>query len=154
MAYLLEILGRGLIAHLTGAFTSVLGTNDEDTLEDLERAAKENPDDVSLQIRLGGQYLRQQEPVTARKIFLDLLAQDKSNQAARLGLACAFDELNQIDVALEQLRIAQKDEPANPAILFCLGYCHERLGREEQAIQYYRDSITLCPTLRNASANF
>ncbi|MCG8408733.1 MAG: tetratricopeptide repeat protein [Phycisphaerales bacterium] len=150
MSYLLEILGRGLIAHMSGAFSGELGVAPEESLEALEQAAEQNPDDIPTLIRLGGQYLRHQEPVAARQVFLDILAEDKNNYAARLGLACVFDELNQIDVALEQLRIAQKTEPANPAILFCLGHCQERLGREEPAMDYYRDSLSLCPTLRNA----
>ena len=150
MSYLLEVFGRGLIAHMANAFSAMLGAGADETIEELERAAELEPDDLSLQIRTGGRYLRDEEPVAARQVFLDVLAKDKNNLSARLGLACAFDELNQIDVALEQMRIAQKIDPTDPAILFCLGYCHERSGNEEQAMAYYQDSLSVCPTLRNA----
>lgn len=150
MSYLLEILGRGLIGHLSGAFTSVLAMRCEDATEALEQAVEDEPDDVEAQIRLASRYLEESKPVDARSIFLAILQRDGQNLAARLGLACVFDELEEMEIALEQLRIAQKHDAANPAILFCLGYCHERMNNSESAIAYYQDSLSLCPTLRNA----
>lgn len=150
MSQLLEVFGRGLIAQMVGAFATALGADRDESLEDVQRSAEANPNDAEIQIRLGGRYLREEDAVAAREVFLAVLARDNRNLPARLGLACAFDALNQLEVALEQLRIAQKADPANPAILFCLGYCHERGGAEEQAISYYQDAINVCPTLRNA----
>ena len=149
MSYLLEILGRGLIAHLAGAFEALLGTNTDQTTEELERAADARPDDLAPRVRLAARCLRSDDPALARRIFLDVLARDDAHLPARLGLICALDELGQIEPALEQLRIAQKADPINPAILFCIGYCHERLDRQEEAIPFYQDAITTCPTLRN-----
>ena len=150
MSHLLEVFGRGLIAQMVGAFATVLGADGERTIEQLQRQAAAAPDDLSAQIRLGGRLLRAEEPIEARRIFLKVLAKDHHNLPARLGLACAFDGLDQIEVAQEQLRIAQKADPANPAILFSLGYCHERIGDQDQAVNYYLDSLDVCPTLRNA----
>ena len=150
MSQLLEVFGRGLIAQMVGAFATALGADTDESLIDLQRAVAASPDDLEIQIRLGGRYLREEDAVAAREVFLGVLARDNRNLPARLGLACAFDALNQLEVALEQLRIAQKADPANPAILFCLGYCHERRGEEDQAINYYEDAISVCPTLRNA----
>lgn len=150
MSYLLEVLGRGLLANLMGAFANHLSDHPDDTTEDLERIVEDNPEDMEAHLRLGSRYLQRSDPVAARQIFLHILSQDGSAIGARLGLACVFDELDQLDVAIEQLRIAQKAEPANPAILFCLGYCHERCGDVNEGISYYSDSISLCPTLRNA----
>lgn len=150
MSQLLEILGRGLIAHLVGAFDSALGTNTEESIEELERLAECQPDNLSAQTRLGGKLLRVEDPTRARVIFEAILAKDARHLPARLGLACAFDALGQIREALEALRIAQKADPLNPAILFSLGYCQERLGDEVAAINYYQDALHYCPTLRNA----
>jgi superkiller protein 3 len=150
MSYLLEIFGRGLLARMVGAFASVLGTDTELTPEDVQAAAELHPEDDEAQVRLAGVLLRDRDAVAAREILLDVLSHDRNHLGARLALACAFDELNQVDVALEQMRIAQKADPANPAILFCLGYCNERCGDEEQAIAYYSDSLNVCSTLRNA----
>lgn len=150
MSYILEMLGRGLISHLSGAFMDSLGMRDAHDIDELRDAIKDDPEDLALQVRLGGQFLRTDDPLEAREVFIRILAKDRDHLVARLGLACAFDELGQIEIALEQLRIAQKVDPANPAILFCLGYCHERLGHEDQAVDYYQDSLNICPTLRNA----
>ncbi len=150
MSYLLEVLGRGLIAHLAGAFVNALELRSEEPTETLLAAVEEDPDDVNGWVRLGGRYLRDEDPIGARRVFLAALARDKGCLAARLGLACAFDELGQLEVAIEQLRMAQKTAPADPAVLFSLAYCHEREGDESQAINYYQDAINICPTLRNA----
>jgi tetratricopeptide (TPR) repeat protein len=150
MSYLLEVLGRGLIAHLAGAFVNPLDLKSEEPVEDLRRAVENDPDNVGAWIRLGGRYLRDEDPIAARRVFLSALAKDKSSLPARLGLACAFDELGQLEVAIEQLRMAQKVAPADPAVLFSLAYCHEREGDESEAINYYQDSLNVCPTLRNA----
>ena len=150
MSYLLEILGRGLIAKLSGAFESFLGTSTEETTEQLRQAAESQPDNLEAWVRLAGRYLRNDDPVTAQNILLDVLNRDGSMFSARIGLACALDELGQIEAALEQLRIVQKTDPVNPAVLFCLGYCNERLGHQDRAITYYQDAINVCPTLRNA----
>jgi tetratricopeptide (TPR) repeat protein len=150
MSYLLEILGRGLIAHLAGAFQAILGSDGDGPTEKLLQAAAAQPEDADTQLRLAARFLKVDDPVSARRVFLDLLSRDESNFAARLGLACAYDELGQIESALEQLQIVRKDDPLNPAILFCTGYCLERLGRQDEAIPLYQDALTACPTLRNA----
>lgn len=150
MSYLLEVLGRGLIAHLAGAFTAILDLRNDESTQDLRRAAEDDPDDAEAGVRLGGRRLRDDDPIAARKIFLAVLAKDKNCLAARLGLACAFDDLGRPEVAIEQLRLAQKSAPDDPAILFSLAYCHERAEAESEAITCYQDALNVCPTLRNA----
>ncbi|HKQ48867.1 MAG TPA: tetratricopeptide repeat protein [Phycisphaerae bacterium] len=150
MSYLLELLGRGLIAHLVGAFDTVFGKDTDETLNDLQHRAAQHPNDTALQVRLGGRYLRAENPAAAKDLFASILAREPGHVPARLGLACASDELGQLDAALDHLRIAQKTEPASPAVLFCLGFCHERRGGEAQAEQYYQDALRISPTLRNA----
>lgn len=150
MSHLLEVLGRGLIAQLVGAFDAILGTNTEEEIEELERLVEACPSDVSARVRLGGKLLRGDRIADARRIFEAIIAQDPEHFAARIGLACALDALGRVDLSLEQLRTAQKADPLNPSILFCLGYCHERLNQDDAAITYYEDSISVCPTLRNA----
>lgn len=151
MSHILEALGRGLIAHLHGAFGAILGGDEPvDSIGALEAAWRADPADPRLGIRLGGRYLRRDNPTAARAVFEQILARDPAHLAARLGLACALDELNQIEQAMEHLRAAQRTDPVNPAVLFCMGYCYERLGSRDEAASYYRDSISICPTLRNA----
>lgn len=150
MSHLLEVLGRGLIAHLVGAFDSVLGAGSGEELEELERRVAENPKSISARINLGGKLLRCDQTAAAQKLFEQIVANEPDHFGARIGLACALDALGKIEASLEQLRYAQKSDPLNPSILFCLGYCHERLNQEDEAISFYEDAINVCPTLRNA----
>lgn len=149
MSYLLEMLGRGMLGRLHGAFDKVLGGANDAPLEVLERAVEDDPRDVAARILLGGAYLRADDPTAARDLFRDLLA-DHDDASVRIGYACALDDLARSEEALEQFRLVQKQDPTNPAILFCTGFCHERAGRETEAVNYYQDAISICPTLRNA----
>src|SRR5262245_28286741 len=137
MSSLLEVLGRGLLGRLDGAFGLILGAASEETIEDLKRCVAELPDDLDARVRLGGKYLRADDAIAARRLFTQVLAIDKACLGARVGLACALDDLGRVDQALEELRVAQKADPVSPAILFCLGYCHERSGRATEAVRYY-----------------
>ncbi len=150
MSHLLELLGRGLISHLVGAFDAVLETNTDESIEELARSAARRPDDLGIQTRLGGRYLRSDQPTEAAEIFEAVLEKSARHLPARLGMACAMDALGRTSEALEHLRAAQKVDPVSPAILFCLGYCHERQGGEIEAVRYYQEAIGFCPTLRNA----
>lgn len=150
MSHLLDAFGRGLLAHLSGAFTDILGRPGDYDFDELRDAVDTDPGNVEVRVRLGAAFLYEEEPAFARDCFLETLKIDRDSLSARIGLACAFDELNHTEVALEQLRIAQKKDPLNPAVLFCLGYCNERLGHLDQATDLYEDSLSLCPTLRNA----
>lgn len=150
MSHLLEILGRGLIGQISGAFDSALGPVPDVPTEELRQAVRADPDDLDARVRLAVRCLHSEDAVAAQHGFLDVLRRDSDHSAARIGLACAYDDLGRTEAALEELGIVQKAEPTSPATLFCLGYCHERLGAHDQAVVYYQDSITVCPTLRNA----
>lgn len=150
MSYLLEILGRGLIVQLAGAFEDALGAETDETTEDLRKAVDARNNDLDARVRLARRMLSSGEAVTARRLYAEVLEQDEGNFAAHLGLACALDEVGQIEAALDQLRITQKSNPLDPAVLYCLGYCHERLGHQDESITYYQDALSVCPTLRNA----
>jgi tetratricopeptide (TPR) repeat protein len=150
MSYLLEILGRGLIAQLVGAFETLLGGATDESIESLREIVANDPGDLGATVRLGARVLRIDDAVEAQRLFRAVLARDERSLAAHVGLACSFDSLNQFDAAIEELRFAQKLDPVHPAILFCLGYCHERQGNESEAVNYYQNALTICPTLRNA----
>lgn len=151
MSHLLEVLGRGMLGRIAGAFGKALGAESGEPLDQLEHLVECSPDDVDARIRLGGAYLSNEDAVSARRIFSDILSRKRPSPiAARIGLACALDQLDRVEQSLEQLRIVQKEDPLNPAVLFCLGFCHERCGREIEAINYYQDALDVCPTLRNA----
>ncbi len=55
--------------------------------------------------------------------------------------AAIFIQNNQIKQALNELDSIYKREPNNTMALYALGYCHERLGREDKAAEYYQDCL-------------
>lgn len=48
---------------------------------------------------------------------------------------------NQLAEALEQLNSVYMRRPSNTMALYALGHCHERLGNEAQAIEFYQDCL-------------
>src|SRR5215470_4656358 len=149
MSYLLEMLGRGLLTHMSGAFAGVLPAENGAALEALAQGVRDCPGDLQARLRLGAAQLRANRLVAARQTFDVLVTCHPSCVPALVGMACAQDELGNGGAALELLRRAQKLDPGNAAILFALGFCHEKSGATSEAAAYYRDAVMVCPSLRN-----
>jgi len=151
MSHILEVLGRGLLSSLSGAFQSVLkDTQPEVTVQELRARAKQDMSDPAPWILLGGRFLRQLRAVEARDCFGRAVELDDESGEARIGLACAMDELGRADEAIVQLRQVQSMHPDDVAVCFCLAFCLERREQGSLAAAAYRRSLELCPSLRNA----
>jgi tetratricopeptide (TPR) repeat protein len=88
---------------------------------------------------------------------IELLGCQKSKAAAdqtRIYLfenpSCSYGKLlsaaisiqnNQLNDAINELNSVYAREPNNTMALYTLGYCHERLGREDKAVEYYQDCL-------------
>jgi tetratricopeptide (TPR) repeat protein len=57
---------------------------------------------------------------------------------AGAALAWLQDDLAQ---ALQDLQAVYRRQPSHTIALYALGYCHERLGEEGEAIKYYQDCL-------------
>lgn len=152
MSYLLEMLGRGLLANLWGAFPDQLPLDERVTLEEHAGAVRsaEGEDDVVATARYGVALLRNERFVEARELYATLLKRVPDHVPGLLGLACAVEQLGQRDRAATLLQRAAELEPQNPAIAFCIGYCHELDARPDEALAQYQAALALCPGLRNA----
>lgn len=150
MSHVLESLGRGLLGRLDGAFTSVLGLDSDETREELQAIVDANADDLDARIRLAARMLRADEPTAALAEFRAILAIDEQHTAARIGAACALDDMGRIEDAIAEFEILYQSGAPGPAVIFCMGFCHERSGRTLEATTYYREALDACPTLRNA----
>ena len=118
MSYLLETLGRGLLAELLSAFENQLpGAADEEP-EYLQSRCSKSPTSVDLAVRLGVSCLRRMRLVEARQAFENALALSPPSSQPALGLACVYDELGRLDQTLRYLSIAQAHDPDDPAIAF------------------------------------
>lgn len=150
MSYLLETLGRGLLDRLLDAFRPQLQeAEDADGIEELSRRHAQCPGSLDLTVRLGSALLSEGQIGRARELFD--LARRRHPQSVRphLGMACVFEELGWLENALGELERAREIDGRDPAVVFAIGLCHERLGRRGEARAAYRSSIDLCPRLRN-----
>jgi len=151
MSKVLEVLGRGLLSSLSAGFQAALHEKEPDTtiqeLRDRIPPARQDPEPW---LALGQRFLHQFRIAQARDCFAQAVELDDELAPARLGLACALDELGRTEEAIEQLISVQQQHPDDPAVCFCLGYCYERCGYTGRAVRHYHKSLKLCPSLRNA----
>jgi tetratricopeptide (TPR) repeat protein len=150
MSYLLETLGRGLLANLHDAFEDQLPHSADDDAETLARRHAHTQTSFDLTMRLGSAYLREQRPSEARRMFELAARLDGPEHVAALGLACVHSELGRPDRALHYLRRAREGDSFDPTIQFAIGLCHEQRDELGPAAQSYARAIELCPQLRNA----
>lgn len=148
MSYLLESLGRGLLAHVLGAFENQLPKT-SDPLELLAERAALSPDSVDLALQLGAAQLRELNLAEAESDFRRAAEQDPG-VLPLLGLACVHDERGEFVEASAMLRQAALLDPRDPAIAFARGFVAERMRQEAEAKGFYQTALTLCPQLRNA----
>ena len=97
MSYLLEILGRGLLAELSAAFRDLLQDDGRYSIAELRSAFQNSRDDPSAAIMLGTRYLANRDYAAARQTLEAALAIDPASLAARVGLACLCDELGRTE---------------------------------------------------------
>ncbi len=150
MSYLLEVLGRGLLAELAAAFRDILADPDQFSTRTLREAARAKGAKAEEHRRFAIRLLNNHDYFHARESFQRALAQDSQDVAALAGVACALDELGKTEEALEHLLRAQGIVPDVPALIFAIGCCRERLGQTGKAKQCYERTLEQCPYLRNA----
>jgi tetratricopeptide (TPR) repeat protein len=150
MSYLLEILGRGLLAELSAAFRDVIADDGHFSTAELRTAYQRTTGTSDPAVRFGARCLANREYAPARAAFETALAIEPDSLAARVGLACVCDELGRIGEALQHLAAASQHHPEEPTVLFALGFCHERWGKTDQAAVDYRRCLEAAPNLRNA----
>jgi tetratricopeptide (TPR) repeat protein len=150
MSYLLEILGRGLLAELPAAFRQLLQDDGQHSTAELLAACQEDDNDLFACTRLGVRYLADRDTAAARTAFQRALLLEPTDLRAHVGLACVYDEIGQTERAFSQLIQAEEHYPDEPAVQFALGFCLEKLGRADDAIPAYQHSLESAPNLRNA----
>lgn len=150
MSYLLELMGNGLLGELLSAFKSQLPEPGADDLAALRERRQDSPTSFDLAMRHGMACLAESRWSEAREAFSDAMELSSSPVQPALGLACVSDELGQTDQTLRYLFHAHADDPTDPAVVFAIAFCKERSGDIDEAADYYKRAIAVCPRLRNA----
>ena len=123
MSYLLEVLGRGLLAELAAAFRDLLRDDGHFSTQELEGYVEREPDSLEYRRKLAVRLLADGQCGRARNTLIDGLKIDPADRLCRIGLACALDELGLTRAAAEQLRTTLEHHPDDGATLFALGFC-------------------------------
>lgn len=149
MSYLLEILGRGLVSSLRGALRTKLPPVDDVSVPVLRQRLAEDPQQEQKALMLGLKLLWDDQFLKAAPIFEEILTRNEESVPALLGLASVHDEMGRTEEALDLLNQARMIDVLDPVILFCIGFCCEKLHQLDPAVEAYRASLRACPDLRN-----
>ena len=69
-------------------------------------------------------------------------------QKGRMAAVAIQLQKKDMDKVTELLEAVYRQHPSNTIALYTLGYCHERLGHEEQALEFYQDCLKFQRHLR------
>jgi tetratricopeptide (TPR) repeat protein len=112
----------------------------------LNEAVRTRPDDIDLRFELGSAYDRAGDHAAAEKSFLELLQKTPEHAPTLnyLGYMWAESGTN-LDRAVEMLKRAVAQEPANGAYVDSLGWAYFRQGKLDLAEKLLTDATKLLP---------
>jgi len=150
MSNLLEIVGQGLLTELSAAFRDVLADGDDRTTSQLRDALQSPEAGTADYLAMGARLLHERDLVGARAMYQNAADATPQDVTARIGLACALDDLSRTSEAIAHLAAALSVQPKSAPLLFATAYCHERAGHLLDAVGFYIAALDACPGLRNA----
>lgn len=146
----LEVLGRGLGCELRGVLRRFYQPEHPLSEGELASRAYQNPVEESLDLPWGLCHWRESRMEEAREHLLRARAQHPQDPAVRASLACVLDEMGDTAGALDEVRALFRLLPHQPAVLFAMGMCCERLERPAEAKKYYRAAVDIDETFQPA----
>jgi tetratricopeptide (TPR) repeat protein len=133
MSKLLEIFGKGISVEITEILWHWLNNS-------LSQAGTENPGPFAPLFSVLD-HLANRELINAEEKLKLYLFDRPDCIYARMAAAAICLHYNQPKNAIEQAQSVYLRQPSNTMTLYVLGYCHERLGHIEQALEFYQDCI-------------
>jgi tetratricopeptide (TPR) repeat protein len=109
----------------------------------IERLEHANPDLFILKGSMLTQLGKLEKAENAFRSALNITYGDQHE--ILLDIALIYQNVQQYELALRYLTIAEQTKPGTPGILFELAYCHERLNNYKQAQEYYRKYLDIKP---------
>jgi tetratricopeptide (TPR) repeat protein len=141
VSHILELLGRGLHSDLGDVLDRFFWTPASRSLDQLRASCQQQPDKPEWHLQLGLAYLRAVQLDEAVTHLTEVCRARPDCLPARLALASAYDEKGMPDRAVEHLKIANQTHLGEPAVLFAIAFCHEKLNEPAKAAAYYRDAV-------------
>jgi tetratricopeptide (TPR) repeat protein len=134
MSKLLEIFGKGISIEITEILWHWLNNV-------LSRTMAEQPSSPAAQLIPVLEHLGNRELVTVEEELKHYLFEQPECVYGRMAAAAVCLHHNKPEKAIEQAQSIYLRQPSNTMALYVLGYCHERLGHIEQALEFYQDCI-------------
>ncbi len=134
MSKLLEIFGKGISIELTEILWHWLNNV-------LSQAASDSEPTPAAELMAILEHLANREMLPAEDKLNAYLMDNPDCVCARMMAAAICLHYNKPARAIEQAQSIYLRQPSNTMALYVLGYCHERLGHIEQALEFYQDCI-------------
>jgi tetratricopeptide (TPR) repeat protein len=131
MSKLLEILGKGISVNTANLMWHWLSTV---SAKRLGRDAR-----GEFEVILG--HIAGMELERADEKLRFYLFEYEKCTLGRMAAAIILMHQDRLEEAMTQLLSIYFREPSNTMVLYALGYCHERLGHEAEAVEFYQDCI-------------
>jgi len=145
VSYLLEILAQGVSASLADILGGYFECPSMEPVDLLLRRTNENKDLPDPRFQLGLAHMQAGEPDRAIESLTEVCALHPDHLPAKLAIASAYGTLGRYDQAIEHLQIADRINPGDAAVRFCIGLCREKLHEPQLATVCYRDAIQADP---------
>jgi tetratricopeptide (TPR) repeat protein len=131
MSKLLEIFGKGLTVSTAEVVRHWLH----------RKLSQEEPSDRNDLLLNIHDCLANREIVPAENKIREYLNDFPECVLGRMSAAIVCLMQNELDETLKQAKSVYLRQPANTMALYLMGYCHERLGQIELAIEFYQDCV-------------
>jgi tetratricopeptide (TPR) repeat protein len=131
MSKLLEIFGKGLTVKTAEVVRHWLS----------QKLSQEEPSDRTDFLLKIHDCLANRELVQAENKIREYLTDFPECVLGRMAAAAVCLLQNELKETIEQARSVYLRQPSNTMALYVMGYCHERLGQIEQALEFYQDCV-------------
>jgi len=131
MSKLLEIFGKGLTVNTAEVIRHWLG----------QKLSHEEPSEHTNRLLKIHDCLANREFVQAKNKIRAYLTDFPECVLGRMAAGAVCLLQNELHETIEQVRSVYWRQPSNTMALYVLGYCHERLGQIETALEFYQDCI-------------
>ena len=131
MSKLLEIFGKGLTVNTAEVVRHWLG----------RKLSQEDPSEHTGFLIKIHDCLANRELVHAENRIREYLTDFPECVLGRMAAAAVCLLQNELRETIEQAQSVYLRQPANTMALYVMGYCYERLGQIEQALEFYQDCV-------------
>jgi membrane associated rhomboid family serine protease/Flp pilus assembly protein TadD len=122
----------------------------DQTLAELQRAARKNPRNKTVRSLLGEAYLQKKDYASAETALKEVLAIDPDDRTAQYNLGLVYGRTGRYEEARQIFARLAELNPKDDDVWLLLGASLDGLDREEEAVQAFRRAIALNP--ENAEA--